>query len=140
MSPATPTILNLPDQSTATNPKSPSLNNEEGLLNRLFTDDHKRIAIQYHAYPPNYQVLNFLSTAGATVMEVGYLMPMLYRPESLKYGATAANNSWQATGLECGIQSPPFTENFIEIPIVDREAYDYDWRANKTQQEVTTVG
>ena len=95
---------------------------------------------RYHAYPPEFQVLNVLSTAGATVLGVGYMLPLLYLGWSLKYGAIAGNNPWQATGLEWQIQSPPLTENFIEMPIVDHEAYDYEWLAHKTQQEVTTVG
>ncbi len=95
---------------------------------------------RYHAYPAEYQVLNVLSTAGATVLGVGFLMPLIYLAWSLKYGAIAGNNPWQATGLEWQIQSPPLTENFIETPIMDHEAYDYEWLAHKTEQEVTTVG
>ena len=41
------TILNLPDQRTATLPKRNYLNNEDGLLSWLFTGDHKRIAMMY---------------------------------------------------------------------------------------------
>ena len=88
---------------------------------------------RYHAYPPEFQVLNVLSTAGATVLGVGYMLPLLYLAWSLKYGAIAGNNPWQATGLEWQIQSPPLTENFIEIPIMDHEAYDYEWLENKTE-------
>src|ERR1700746_2230533 len=44
---ATQTILNLPDQQTATLPKRTYINNEDGLLSWLFTGDHKRIAILY---------------------------------------------------------------------------------------------
>ena len=95
---------------------------------------------RYHSYPPEFQVLNVLSTAGATVLGVGYMLPLLYLGWSLKYGAIAGNNPWQATGLEWQIQSPPLTENFVETPIVTQEAYDYEWLANKTQHEVTTVG
>ncbi len=95
---------------------------------------------RYHAYPPEFQVLNVLSTAGATVLGIGYLLPMLYMPWSLKYGKIAGSNPWQATGLEWQIQSPPLTENFVDIPIMDHEAYDYDWLAHKTEHEVTTVG
>ena len=68
------------------------------------------------------------------------MLPLLYLGWSLKYGAIAGNNPWQATGLEWQIQSPPLTENFIEVPVVDHEAYDYEWLAHKTEQEVTTVG
>lgn len=95
---------------------------------------------RYAAYPPEFQVLNVLSTAGASVLGVGYLLPILYLTWSLKYGKIAGSNPWQATGLEWQIQSPPLTENFVEIPVVDYEAYDYEWLANKTKNEVTTVG
>jgi cytochrome c oxidase subunit I len=95
---------------------------------------------RYHSYPPEFQVLNVLSTAGATVLAVGFLLPLIYLGWSLKYGAIAGNNPWQATGLEWQIQSPPLTENFTETPLVTQEAYDYEWLANKTQNEVTTVG
>jgi cytochrome c oxidase subunit 1 len=65
---------------------------------------------------------------------------MIYMTWSLKYGAIAGANPWQATGLEWQIASPPPTENFLETPIVDHEAYDYEWLANKTEHEVQTVG
>ncbi len=95
---------------------------------------------RYAAYPPEFQVLNVLSTAGASILGVGYLLPMLYLPWSLKYGKIAGNNPWQATGLEWQVQSPPLTVNFVETPIMDHEAYDYEWLANKTAHEVETVG
>ena len=94
---------------------------------------------RYHAYPAEFQVLNVLSTAGATVLGVGYLLPLLYLGWSLKYGAIAGNNPWQATGLEWQIQSPPLTENFLETPIVEQEAYDYEWLAKKQQREMSHV-
>jgi cytochrome c oxidase subunit 1 len=94
---------------------------------------------RYHAYPPEFQVLNVLSTAGATVLGIGFLMPILYLAWSLKYGAIAGNNPWQATGLEWQIQSPPLTENFIKTPIMDHEAYDYEWLETKQAEEVTLV-
>jgi cytochrome c oxidase subunit I len=80
---------------------------------------------RYHAYPPEFQVLNVLSTAGASILAVGYLLPALYLLWSLKYGKVAGSNPWQAAGLEWMVQSPPLAENFIETPIVDFEAYDY---------------
>ena len=95
---------------------------------------------RYAAYPPDFQVLNVFSTAGASILGIGYLLPLLYLPWSLVYGKVAGNNPWQATGLEWQIQSPPLTVNFTETPIMDHEAYDYEWLANKTQHEVQTVG
>ena len=79
---------------------------------------------RYHAYPPEFQVLNVLSTAGASVLAVGYLLPAMYLLWSLKFGEVAGPNPWQASGLEWQIQSPPLTDNFSEIPQVS-EAYDY---------------
>jgi cytochrome c oxidase subunit I len=80
---------------------------------------------RYAAYPPEFQVLNVLSTAGATILGIGYIMPMLYLTWSLKYGKIAGVNPWNATGLEWTVQSPPLKQNFIEIPVVTQEAYAY---------------
>jgi cytochrome c oxidase subunit 1 len=80
---------------------------------------------RYHAYPPEFQVLNVLSTAGASILAIGYLLPALYLLWSLKYGKVAGSNPWQAAGLEWMVQSPPLAENFIETPTVDFEAYEY---------------
>jgi cytochrome c oxidase subunit 1 len=80
---------------------------------------------RYHAYPPEFQMWNVLSTAGASVLGLGYLIPMIYLIWSLKYGPLAGNNPWKAAGLEWKIQSPPTTFNFDETPVVTEEAYDY---------------
>src|SRR6202046_63789 len=55
---------------------------------------------RYAAYPAEFQALNVFSTAGATILGVGYLLPIIYLLWSLKYGEIAGNNPWQATGLE----------------------------------------
>jgi cytochrome c oxidase subunit I len=80
---------------------------------------------RYHAYAPEFQVLNVLSTAGATVLAVGYLLPMIYLFWSLKFGRKAGANPWGAVGLEWATTSPPPKENFHETPVVTWEAYDY---------------
>jgi cytochrome c oxidase subunit 1 len=95
---------------------------------------------RYAAYPPEFQALNVFSTAGASILGVGYLLPIIYLTWSLKYGAVAGNNPWQATGLEWQTQSPPLTENFTEIPIMDHEAYDYEWLEKQQEKEVASVG
>ena len=81
---------------------------------------------RYWSYPAEFQVLNVMSTAGASVLAIGYLLPMLYLVWSLKYGKVAGPNPWGAAGLEWTIQSPPIEQNFAEIPNVDFEAYDYE--------------
>jgi cytochrome c oxidase subunit I len=89
---------------------------------------------RYHAYPPEFQVYNVLSSAGATVLAVGYLLPLIYFIWSLKYGKIATANPWGATGLEWQTSSPPPTENFAVTPVVTGEAYEYH------AQEVVEVG
>jgi cytochrome c oxidase subunit 1 len=83
---------------------------------------------RYHMYPPEFQVLNVMSTAGATVLGVGYLLPLTYLLWSLRYGAVAPANPWRATGLEWRTPSPPPTENFTTVPVVTEEAYAYSLR------------
>jgi cytochrome c oxidase subunit I len=86
---------------------------------------------RYHAYPPEFQVLNVMSTAGASILGVGYLIPMIYFFWSLKYGALAGPNPWGATGLEWRTSSPPPTENFKQTPVVTEEPYEYSIREIK---------
>jgi cytochrome c oxidase subunit 1 len=80
---------------------------------------------RYHAYPAEFQVLNVMSTAGASVLGVGYLLPMAYLLWSLRYGRLADPNPWRASGLEWTTPSPPPTENFTTTPIVTEEPYTY---------------
>jgi cytochrome c oxidase subunit 1 len=83
---------------------------------------------RYYAYPDEFQVLNVMSTAGASILGVGYLLPLAYLLWSLRYGAQAPDNPWGATGLEWQTSSPPPTENFEKTPVVTTGAYDYPGR------------
>ena len=81
---------------------------------------------RYHAYPPEFQILNVLSTAGASILAIGYLLPMVYFLWSMRYGKPASANPWGAAGLEWQTPSPPPTFNFDEQPVVTWDAYNYD--------------
>ncbi|MBZ5539177.1 MAG: cbb3-type cytochrome c oxidase subunit I [Acidobacteriia bacterium] len=83
---------------------------------------------RYHTYPPEFQVLNVLSTAGASILAIGYIVPIFYFLWSLRHGAVAGRNPWPSTGLEWLTDSPPPTENFAQTPVVTWEAYDFDNR------------
>jgi cytochrome c oxidase subunit 1 len=80
---------------------------------------------RYHMYPDEFQVLNVLSSAGASVLAVGYVIPMIYFTASLFKPADAAADPWGARGLEWEIPSPPPTENFTVTPVVTHGTHQY---------------
>jgi len=80
---------------------------------------------RYAVYPSEFQVLNVMSSAGASILGIGYLIPLIYLVWSMRYGPVAGPNPWKAKGLEWETSSPPPTENFEETPIVTEEAYAY---------------
>ncbi len=81
---------------------------------------------RYHVYPPEFQALNVLSSAGASILAVGYVLPLIYLIWSLRYSPVAGTNPWNARGLEWQTSSPPPTDNFEVTPVVVQGAYAYD--------------
>jgi cytochrome c oxidase subunit 1 len=88
---------------------------------------------RYHQYAPEFQVLNVMSSAGATILGVGYVLPLIYLIWSLKYAKAAGPNPWGATTLEWQTPSPPPPDNFPETPVVTGEPYTY------TREEAAVV-
>jgi cytochrome c oxidase subunit 1 len=81
---------------------------------------------RYQSYPPEFQIWNVLSSAGASILAVGYALPLFYFAWSILRGPRASANPWGATGLEWTTPSPPPTENFPKTPTVIRPPYQYD--------------
>ncbi len=81
---------------------------------------------RYHAYVPEFQILHVLSTAGASILAVGFILPLIYFAYSIKYGEDAPANPWGAFGLEWQTPSPPPPDNFTYTPVITHEAYEYD--------------
>ncbi len=82
---------------------------------------------RYHVYPEEFQIWNVMSTLGASVLAVGFLLPVIYLLASLYWGKAAGPNPWRAKGLEWEEAfSPPLKYNFVTTPIVTEEAYAYD--------------
>ncbi len=82
---------------------------------------------RYHTYPAKFQVLHDLSSMGALVLAVGYLMPAVYLLWSLRWGKRAGSNPWNATGIEwTDTTSPPPKHNFEKVPVVTRGPYQYE--------------
>ncbi len=84
-------------------------------------------------YAPEFQVWNVMATAGATILAVGYVMPLFYLVHSLFFGKRAPANPWHATGLEWQTPSPPPPENFDATPTIVRKPYQY--HSGKAQNE-----
>jgi cytochrome c oxidase subunit 1 len=80
---------------------------------------------RYWQYDPQFQVLNVLSSAGASILGIAYLMPLGYLLWSLKYGPRVGDNPWNAAGLEWTTPSPPPKHNFHVTPEVTTEPYNY---------------
>jgi cytochrome c oxidase subunit I len=80
---------------------------------------------RYHEYASEYQVLNVMSSAGASILAVGYLIPFIYLTWSLRYAKQAGRNPWGATGLEWATPSPPPADNFPVTPAVTLPPYVY---------------
>ena len=85
---------------------------------------------RYHVYPPEFQIFHVLSTAGASILGVGYVMPLIYFIWSAKRGRAAGPNPWRATGLEWQTPSPPPKHNFKLTPIVTDRPYAYSAEAD----------
>ena len=90
---------------------------------------------RYHAYAPEFQIYNVMSSAGASILGFAYLLPLIYFIWSLKYGKKAPANPWKATGLEWQTTSPPPKHNFNTPPVVTEEPYQYSAEEMETSLE-----
>ncbi|HTT00678.1 MAG TPA: cbb3-type cytochrome c oxidase subunit I [Steroidobacteraceae bacterium] len=83
---------------------------------------------RYYTYSTDLQTWNVLSSAGASILAVAYLLPLFYLTWSLIWGRKADDNPWHATGLEWLTASPPPAHNFLRTPRVTEGPYRYDPR------------
>jgi cytochrome c oxidase subunit 1 len=79
-----------------------------------------------YTYPVEWAVWNVLSSAGASILAIAYLLPLLYLGWSIFWGRKAGPNPWGATGLEWATSSPPPKHNFKDTPVVSVGPYSYD--------------
>jgi cytochrome c oxidase subunit 1 len=80
---------------------------------------------RYHVYDPAFQYLHVLSSAGASILGIAYILPFAYLIYSLRHGEEAGPNPWDVTGLEWTTSSPPPKHNFDVTPVVTSAPYDY---------------
>jgi len=76
-------------------------------------------------YPPQFQSLNILSTAGSWILALGILLMFVNFVRGLYAGEPAPANPWKGLTLEWQTASPPPTENFEKIPVITDWPYGY---------------
>ena len=104
-----------------------------GMPRRVYTYDDN----------PGWALCNGISSAGAVFMAAGTIVLVWNILKSLKSGAVAGNNPWEAFTLEWATTSPPPLENFKELPEIKsrRPVWDADhpdladWKTEKTPED-----
>src|SRR5438093_5059839 len=67
---------------------------------------------RYHVYPPDFQVLNVMSSAGASIQAVGSVIPLFYMIWSHGDSKKVGPNPWGATGREWKTPTIRPTKNY----------------------------
>ncbi len=81
---------------------------------------------RYYNYLEEFQDLHVLSTIGAYMMGVGFVITAIYFLASLKSGRKAPDNPWGGGSLEWTCSSPPPYYNFHNPPTITAGPYEYE--------------
>jgi cytochrome c oxidase subunit 1 len=79
---------------------------------------------RYYNYLPEFQGLHQLSTIGAYILGLGFLITAVSLIRGLKHGRKAPANPWGSCTLEWQTSSPPPYYNFHTPPEVTQGPYD----------------
>ena len=79
---------------------------------------------RYADYIAPYEGLNQVSTVGSWLIATGFVIAFCALVWAMFKGKKAGSNPWGAKTLEWQTSSPPPHENFLETPIVSKEAYE----------------
>jgi heme/copper-type cytochrome/quinol oxidase subunit 1 len=80
-----------------------------------------------------WDTLNLITSIGSLVLAVGVLLLVVNVFRSLKHGAVAGDNPWDAPTLEWSVSSPPPPYNFAVIPTVASRHPLWEGRLEETQ-------
>ena len=95
----------------------------------------------YYFFEPSWEVYNVMSTMGASILAIGFLMPAFYLTASLLKGEKAPQNPWGAKGLEWEkAASPPVTLNFSQPVVVTEPAYNYPTEDDRPRPALQSQG
>ncbi|HVR03897.1 MAG TPA: cbb3-type cytochrome c oxidase subunit I, partial [Polyangia bacterium] len=80
---------------------------------------------RYYMYPERFQALNVASTAGSSLLAIGFVIVLIYLVFALVRGKRASDNPWDSRGYEWLTTSPPPKHNFHETPVITQDAHSY---------------
>lgn len=80
---------------------------------------------RYHTYPPEYETLHVISTAGSWAIAGGVLLILTYLIAAAFLGERAGPNPWGSMSYEWRTPSPPPEHNFETVPSTEPGPYDY---------------
>jgi cytochrome c oxidase subunit I len=81
---------------------------------------------RYYDYLPEFEPYQFLSTIGSWILVTGLLMMIYNLYHSVKKGQVVTEkNIWGGETLEWQIETPPIHENFLDIPKIETDPYQY---------------
>jgi len=80
---------------------------------------------RYYDYPPQFHTLHLISTVGSWILIAGLIWIFSNLIQALRKGEKADDNPWGGATLEWQISSPPPTENFKKIPVVEKGPYEF---------------
>ncbi|MEM9083404.1 MAG: cbb3-type cytochrome c oxidase subunit I, partial [Planctomycetota bacterium] len=81
---------------------------------------------RYATYVEDFTLLHQLSTAGAFLLLLGFLVHAAVFLGSIVMGQRAPKNPWGGLTLEWEADAPPAEHNFEHEPLVTHGPYDYD--------------
>jgi cytochrome c oxidase subunit 1 len=80
---------------------------------------------RYWDYLPQFRPLHLAATFGSWILIAGLILMFTNLFYALFKGEKAGNNPWGGATLEWQISSPPPTENFEEIPVIQHGPHDF---------------
>ncbi len=94
-----------------------------------------------YTYPdlPGWGILNLISTFGAFLLGISVLVLIWNIGISLRRGAIAGDNPWDAWTLEWAASSPPAENNFDQIPPIHGRRPLWDWAHPESPDEPFTI-
>lgn len=82
---------------------------------------------RYYNYIDVFQPFHQVSTVGAFILGLGFIITIINFLMSLKNSENTSANPWGSRGLEWQVSSPAPPHNFNHVPVVIHQPYDYHY-------------